>query len=487
MKTPSIIISPKWCIPACLAMFALSSQAANWDGPATGNWSDPTNWSGDVIPDATEAQINTGATVTIDSAIAGKPNNILIGNGSVITQTGGSLALGGGDWSKVGWGTVGSYLLSGGTLDTSGNNGWFVVGGDNAGGIGTFSITNATARVGSLAMAQDGATGTMNINAGGVLEVTNKIQKFGSTGVGTINLNGGKIRALAGNGTFIDNQMFIVLGAAGGTIDTNGFDTGIQSPISGTGNLTKIGGDQLKTGAVHTYTGNTIVSAGTFTIEGSGSLLFDINASGVNNQVIGSAGVNLNFNGSWRVLSQQVLPMTANTAPADQDLVQKIARFEEPIRRADKKLGELQDTVTEEQILSVYLASLTQVPGTQIAAYSRQSIRDEWPAGTLTASRVFNSLPWTTPLVQLTLTPEQLDRLGKFNGMFILKQQNLPVGQPLTVTTSKFFASLLAQELHLPAGTIRDAAVGSEFDYFVSYLAKTPQPLSFNLPEGWVH
>ncbi len=190
---------------------------------------------------------------------------------------------------------------------------------------------------------------------------------------------------------------------------------------------------------------------------------------------------------SWRVLSQQVLPMTANTAPADPALIQKIARFEEPIRHADKKLGELHDTVPEDQILAAYLTALTQIPGTQVAAYSRQSIRGEWPAGTLTASRVFNSLPWTTPLVQLTLTAPQLERLGKFNGMVILKQQNLPAGQPVVVTTSKFFASLLAQELKLPPGTIRDAAAGSEFDYFVSFLAKAPQPLPFGTPGGWIH
>jgi len=200
------------------------------------------------------------------------------------------------------------------------------------------------------------------------------------------------------------------------------------------------------------------------------------------------ARLNLKRDGnSWRVLSQQVLPMTANTAPADEELVQKIARFEQPIRSADKKLGELQEAVPEDQILAIYLAALTEVPGTQTAASSRQSIREEWPSGTLTASRVFNSLPWTTPLVQLTLTPDQLDRLGKFNGMALLRRQDLPAGQPAVVTTSKFFASILAQELQLPPGTIRDAAVGSEFDYFVSYLAKAAQPLSDTTPGGWTH
>jgi hypothetical protein len=193
---------------------------------------------------------------------------------------------------------------------------------------------------------------------------------------------------------------------------------------------------------------------------------------------------------SWRVLHQELLPMTANTAPADAEVVNQIALLADEIRHADKPLGELSEAVTEDQILLGYLAALTEVPGTQIAAYSRQSIRDEWPAGSLTASRVYNSLPWTTPLVQLTLTPEQIARLGKFSGMTLLIRQDLPAGQPAVVTTSRFFGSLLAQELGLPPETLRDVpgssgAPGSEFAYFLSYLSKAPQPLAFAVPAGW--
>jgi hypothetical protein len=188
---------------------------------------------------------------------------------------------------------------------------------------------------------------------------------------------------------------------------------------------------------------------------------------------------------SWRVLKQQVVPMTANTAPADNALVEKIAALEQPIRRADKPLGDLPEPLSEDNILSAYLIALSQIPGTQAAAYSRQSIREDWPSGPLTASRVFNSLPWTTPLVQLTLTPGQIERLGKYAGIVVMRQRGLPPGEAVTVTTSKFFASLLAQEIGLPASAIRDATVGSEFDYFVEYLGKAPRPLSTATPEGW--
>jgi hypothetical protein len=188
---------------------------------------------------------------------------------------------------------------------------------------------------------------------------------------------------------------------------------------------------------------------------------------------------------TWRVLHQQVLPMTANTAHADAALVEKIARFAGPIREADRRLGELQEAVPEDQILRGYLVALAQTSGTQVAAYSRQSIRAEWPAGPLTASRVFNSLPWTTPLVQLKLTPDQLASLGKFSGMVFLVKNDAPAGQTVTVTTSKFFASLLTQAEGLPPESMRPIGTGSEFDDFVAFLAKSPPPASFSVPEGW--
>jgi 2',3'-cyclic-nucleotide 2'-phosphodiesterase (5'-nucleotidase family) len=195
--------------------------------------------------------------------------------------------------------------------------------------------------------------------------------------------------------------------------------------------------------------------------------------------------------GGWRVLSQQLLPMTANTAPADPAVVARIADFTDQIRAADKPLGDLPVAMTEDQILLGYLTALSEVPGTQIAAYSHQSIREQWPAGPLTASRVYNSLPWTTPLVQLTLTPEQVERLGKISGMVLLRRQDLAAGQSAVVTTSRFFGSLLAQELGLPPQTLRPvstdptATSGSEFDYFVAFLARTSKPLDFTIPADW--
>ncbi len=188
----------------------------------------------------------------------------------------------------------------------------------------------------------------------------------------------------------------------------------------------------------------------------------------------------------WTVLRQELLPMTANTAPSDERILATISELKDRIAEADKPVDTLEDPISEDEILLGYLTALSGVPGTDIAAYSRQSIRSDWPAGELTASRVFNSLPWTTPLVQIALTPAQLEQLGRVNGMVFLRKSGLPNDRPLTVTTSRFFASLLAQELDLPADAIRPAGTTSEFDFFLEHLTNAPKPLGFGTPDGWI-
>jgi 2',3'-cyclic-nucleotide 2'-phosphodiesterase (5'-nucleotidase family) len=185
----------------------------------------------------------------------------------------------------------------------------------------------------------------------------------------------------------------------------------------------------------------------------------------------------------WKVLRHQLLPMTANTAPADVRVVENIARFAPAIAAADARLADLPDTVSAGTILKIYLGALAAVPGTDAALYSLQSIRNDWPAGELRASEVFNSLPWTTPIVQVTLTPEQMAAVAKELGLVAVENEAVPEG-PLTVTTSQFFGRLIAAKLGLPADALRDTGQKSEFDYFVAYL-KTQPDLSGGAPAGW--
>jgi len=180
---------------------------------------------------------------------------------------------------------------------------------------------------------------------------------------------------------------------------------------------------------------------------------------------------------SWRVLKHELLPMTANTAPADKRITDAIAQFAGPISRADTKLGDLAENVSEESILTIYLGALAAVPGTDAAVYSRQSIRSDWPAGELRASQVFNSLPWTTPVVQLSLDADQLARAVKDLNLAVISRGENP-GGVRTVTTSRYFGRLIAAKLGLPADALREAPYPTEFDYFTAYLKSHPDALS---------
>ncbi|HEY5793169.1 MAG TPA: hypothetical protein VIS74_07710 [Chthoniobacterales bacterium] len=188
---------------------------------------------------------------------------------------------------------------------------------------------------------------------------------------------------------------------------------------------------------------------------------------------------------SWRVLRQELLPMTANTAPADSEIVAAIGKFAGPIAKADRVLAELPAAVGEADILQAYAAALTRIPGTQAVIYSPESVRSEWPAGELRASEVFNSLPWTNPLVQLPLTPEQLQSVQKNSALRVWIEDAAP-GAPVTVTTSKYFATLLAAQLRLPAGALKETAEASEFAYFIRFLQEGGgSGVIAPLPAGW--
>ncbi len=187
----------------------------------------------------------------------------------------------------------------------------------------------------------------------------------------------------------------------------------------------------------------------------------------------------------WKVLRHQLLPMTANTAQADKAITEALKPFAKPITEADAKLGDLPENVDEEVILRIYLTALSTVPGTDVTLYSKQSVRSDWPAGELRASQVFNSLPWTTPIVQLSLSPEQIATVEKELNLSPLQKTDLSAN-PATVTTSQYFGRLIAAKLGLPAGAIRESGIKTEFDYFAEYLKSHPEALSGGFPPtGW--
>ncbi|MGA0900331.1 MAG: autotransporter-associated beta strand repeat-containing protein [Luteolibacter sp.] len=100
--------------------------------------------------------------------------------------------------------------------------------------------------------------------------------------------------------TITINQDFSVTRTTNQSLVLGGINTGnntIAGAISdGDGSITtleKVGSGNWTVTGANTYTGNTIVSAGSLTLGDGGQFLFDIGSSGVNNQLTGSATLNL--------------------------------------------------------------------------------------------------------------------------------------------------------------------------------------------------
>jgi len=187
----------------------------------------------------------------------------------------------------------------------------------------------------------------------------------------------------------------------------------------------------------------------------------------------------------WRVLRQELVPMTANSAPSDPSIVEAVARFAPAIARADTQLADLPAAISPANVLTISMTALTAEPGTQAVLYSDQSIRSGWTAGPLRASQVFNALPWTTPIVQLSLTPEQI-RAAREKLNLTLWQADSATSPSLTVTTSWYFGDLIASRLELPPESLRPTPQKSEFDALVTYLKAHPEAVGATAPPpGW--
>lgn len=146
-------------------------------------------------------------------------------------------------------------------------------GGPTPGGDGTLTIGNGgrvTLSPGAqLTVGWTNATGTLNLESGGVLEIggTNGIQKAAS-GTATINLSGGTIKVV--NSDLTSSLPMSLSGNS--TINTNGFGATLSGELSGSGGLTKTGAGTLALSGTNTYSGATTISAGTLDLGSGGSI-----------------------------------------------------------------------------------------------------------------------------------------------------------------------------------------------------------------------
>jgi VCBS repeat-containing protein/autotransporter-associated beta strand protein len=226
------------------------------------------------------SNIDTGNTVGVLNIDSGSltSRHIQVGDReantvtATVNQTGGTVtttAVGGdnagiriGHWPS----TNATYNLSGGILDIR-------AGADLAvaiDGTGTFQQTGGTARANRLVVnaRNGGGNGTVEL-IGGVFEV-------GAGGI--VTAGGPSTLLLGGDGAVIQATADFSLATAaslfgsgpdGITFDTNGFDVNVTAPLSGTGDLNKIGDGTLRLGsALFSYSGNTDIREGTLLVIG---------------------------------------------------------------------------------------------------------------------------------------------------------------------------------------------------------------------------
>jgi autotransporter-associated beta strand protein/T5SS/PEP-CTERM-associated repeat protein len=240
-------------------------------------------------------QVGSVGTATVSSGTWASSGNLTVGNlgtgtlnvnGGYVSNTSGTIGneagsngtatVSSGTWASSGNLTVGQS--GAGTLNVSGGSVANTTGylGYEAGSVGTATVSNGTwATTGDLAVGVSG-TGTLNITGGQVF-VGSTLSK-GT--YGTINLNaGGTLQIGVGDTTGV---LDVAAFTNNGTLIFSRSDASTYSGIiSGTGAVTKQGGGTLTLDGANTYTGLTTISAGTLQI-GSGSTTGSIAGNVVN-------------------------------------------------------------------------------------------------------------------------------------------------------------------------------------------------------------
>lgn len=168
---------------------------------------------------------------------------VTVSNNAVFTITGTPDLVIGGDQQYALNNATGAVTVSGGTLSITGAGN--LVLGRNVSGTTT------------------GANGTVNLD-GGVFATVRPFTMASGSGTGTINFNGGTLRALGASSDFIAVTDANVKNG-GAVIDTNSYDVTIGQSLlnGGAGGLTKQGGGVLTLSASNSYIGATVVSGGT--------------------------------------------------------------------------------------------------------------------------------------------------------------------------------------------------------------------------------
>jgi outer membrane autotransporter protein len=155
---------------------------------------------------------------------------------------------------------------------------------------GLISGTGADEKTGTgtLTLAPTAASGNTYSGGTTITQGTLAISADNALGAATggITFNGGTLQF--GNSFDLAITRPISLTAAGGTIDTQDFQSTITQGIAGTGMLTKLGSGTLTLNGANTYSGGTTVSGGTLVVGDSPGLSASLGGGGATNVAAGA-------------------------------------------------------------------------------------------------------------------------------------------------------------------------------------------------------
>ncbi|MBS0452124.1 MAG: autotransporter outer membrane beta-barrel domain-containing protein [Proteobacteria bacterium] len=235
-------------------------------------------WDGSSSAQYNNAQVNGGSGAWRASASdawtdsTGVANSSWQANGFAIFQatpgtvtvdnSAGAVSFGGAQF------TVGGYVVNGAALTTSTADTQIRVGdGTSAGGAMTATIDSVIQGSGGLHKTDLGTLvlGGANTYTGGTRLSSGTVRVANDNALGAANgaldFDGGTLQLA----TAFDlaSTRAVLLDQPGGTIDTNGFQSTLRQGISGAGGLTKAGAGTLVLAGANSYTGPTLVNAGT--------------------------------------------------------------------------------------------------------------------------------------------------------------------------------------------------------------------------------
>jgi hypothetical protein len=190
--------------------------------------------------------------------------------------------------------------------------------------------------------------------------------------------------------------------------------------------------------------------------------------------------------GRWRAKDVRLLQMTANTALADQGVKQVIEQFAAPIRNADALLTRLPEARSVPQLLDAYMLALSRLSSCNAVLCAQGCIRSDIEVGPLTASRLFDALPWTGDILTIQLSQPEFHSILAVPGLRILRKKDFTA--PVVLVTTEFFAGILTQRFGFDPARFEPASNKTEFEYFRDHVqAYGARAFEGAMPQGWIY